>query len=141
MITLNKDIVMGDYAQPVNLIGADEEIPVGTKVTVVGFGRISQNGPLSDDLKAVDLEMYSDEYCHKFYGRLPTATQICAGHDKDNQSTCSGDSGGPIVFHKTNKQLALVTAGGRKCAKAKVPKIFTNLSNKEIHDWIKKHSS
>ncbi|VVC88829.1 unnamed protein product [Leptidea sinapis] len=141
MITLNKDIVMGDYAQPVNLIGADEEIPVGAKVTVVGFGKISDDGRLSDDLKAVDLEMYSDQYCHKYYSRGPTATQICAGHDKDNQSTCGGDSGGPIVFHKTNKQLALVTAGGRKCAKAKYPKLFTKLSNKEVHDWIKKHSS
>ncbi|VVC94580.1 unnamed protein product, partial [Leptidea sinapis] len=33
--------------------------------------------------------MYTDQYCHKFYGsRSPTATQICAGHNKDNQNTC-----------------------------------------------------
>ena len=70
----------------------------GASSTVIGWGTISSDGPMSSILQKVDLQIYSYEDCktalHKnIYGLDIYQTNICAGVPEKGKSTCNGDSG------------------------------------------------
>ncbi len=70
----------------------------GSAVTAMGWGHTDhQRNIYSDDLLAVDLQLWSDQQCTSVYGEdyYPTVN-FCAGGN-GGHGTCHGDSGGPLM--------------------------------------------
>lgn len=80
---------------------------------------------------------------------LPNLFQLsvlCANNPATRQSSCSGDSGGPlfIIDHNSERnsymQVGIVSgsvAGSNECGKSDIPGVFARIDHPEIFDFIK----
>jgi secreted trypsin-like serine protease len=58
-------------------------------VTVIGYGRTSEDGPLSDVLLKADLSTVDSSECQEFWGsHLDQETMVCAGVDEGGRDSC-----------------------------------------------------
>ncbi|XP_059478407.1 transmembrane protease serine 9-like [Neocloeon triangulifer] len=81
---------------------------VGTNITVSGYGKTSNTAAPSNVLKFVSLLTISNAQCMKKYGsRYVLSTTICTAAYPD-KSTCSGDSGGPMVYKEADGKFTLL---------------------------------
>lgn len=83
-------------------------------------------------------ELYDTKIKGKFIIR---DTHLCAG-GMQGQGPCSGDSGGPLMYKKDNRYIAVgilsfTTLG--PCAYENIPAVFTNIY--KYDHWIRKHTS
>lgn len=83
----------------------------GVPVVASGYGYTWTGGPSSDDLMKADLIGISHQDCRAIYSGVIQSNTFCAQwHETWGQSTCSGDSGGPITALLNNGQRVLVGA-------------------------------
>ena len=108
---------------------AEEEIDVGTSVTVVGWGYTSENGTLSRELREVSLEIESNSVCRDVLGCFDDDSQLCAG--ASGKDTCQGDSGGPLF--RGDSTIYGITSFGEGCARTDGAG-YTLVS--EYGDWV-----
>lgn len=76
-----------------------------------GWGKNPDN-PGSNDLYRVDLKVVSSKECANKWGGTEQEYEqheVCALGDQ--RDTCSGDSGGPLLLTKTNRQIGIVSYG------------------------------
>ncbi len=112
----------------------------GTTGTVVGWGRISPNGPFSSRLLQGNVPIVGIDQCRQAYSGLKdrfriTDNMLCAGWDDGQVDTCKGDSGGPLVVHSAGRQdgqVAGIVSRGYGCGK--LYGVYTRVS--EYLDWI-----
>jgi trypsin len=100
----------------------------GTMATVVGWGRIVEDGPQSvHQLQAARVPLLSDAECRAAYGDLynPRA-MVCAGYPQGGVDACQGDSGGPLMAG--GKLIGLVSWGDG-CARPGRPGVYTRVSS------------
>jgi trypsin len=95
----------------------------GTMGTVLGWGRLGQDGGYTTVLHKVDLPVVDPATCDNIYDQVvsgsgydPTA-MFCAGyynpkHDGTGPDACQGDSGGPFVV---DGKLAGIVSWGVGC--------------------------
>lgn len=105
----------------------------GKVTTVIGFGYTSQNGPLSDDLRRVQLTVRDGAVCDNVFASFEETIEICAGGL--GKVPCSGDSGGPMVVIEsdgTHLLAGIVSYGGDGCNE--YPAVFTRVSAFQV--WI-----
>ncbi|XP_059472967.1 proclotting enzyme-like isoform X2 [Neocloeon triangulifer] len=85
----------------------------GATITVSGFGKFTETSAPSKSLNYVELPIISSETCVGYYGSdIVTSATICTLITP--KSTCSGDSGGPMVYKdgsNTFKQIGIVSFG------------------------------
>lgn len=84
-------------------------------VIAVGHGRTGNGGSISMQLNYAELKTKPLKDCNDFFTITITYdTFVCAQSAKDNQSVCTGDSGGPL-FRKSDNTLIgvvdLISAG------------------------------
>ena len=77
--------------------------------TASGFGRTSNTGGTAQSLMWTNLRIISNEQCAKIYGTsIIVSSTLCAlGYDSDNQSTCNGDSGGPLITEVDGEKMQI----------------------------------
>lgn len=69
-----------------------------------GFGRTTNTGPTVDNLMKVNLIGITNEQCRNTYGSTIIASTLCATWStQSGQSTCNGDSGGPLTAVSGNQ--------------------------------------
>uniref|UniRef100_A0AB38ZEE2 Venom S1 protease 37 n=1 Tax=Ectomocoris sp. TaxID=3104572 RepID=A0AB38ZEE2_9HEMI len=113
---------------------------VGSRVKVIGWGADFTNGPYSEILRKVNLDVVDLKKCNDYYTKinLENPSQICT--HTPNADSCQGDSGGPVVWRDpdTNRYtiVALVSYGDI-CGKT--PGINTDVFYHK--EWIEKHMS
>ncbi|GAB0099447.1 serine protease 3-like [Sergentomyia squamirostris] len=80
---------------------------VGDQATVSGFGRTTNTGPVSNSLMWTHIRIISNAECAGVYGTsVIVASTICGrGWVHDSQSTCNGDSGGPLILRRADGDL------------------------------------
>ncbi|VVC96885.1 unnamed protein product [Leptidea sinapis] len=141
VITLSTPISPDSLAQPIKVARAGSKLAAGIQLTACGYGATKEHGPTSNDLRCAYIQTYSYKDCLSQYrrSRAPTDRQFCAGTE-NGVSTCRGDSGGPIVVTSSQELLGL-TSGTYYCEKKGALALYTNLVNKEVNDFIKKHTS
>lgn len=121
-----------NYAvQPIQLPVSHSEVPDGSSVTVMGWGRLTEDGDTPNNLMATTLKTISRTECQE---ALDTATitpiHICAiGYETD---ACQGDSGGSLVYDST---IVGVVSYGEGCARPGTPGVYSNVA--AVVDWIK----
>ncbi|CAF1277637.1 unnamed protein product [Adineta steineri] len=109
----------------------------GTRLAVVGWGRLVYNGAAAKELQQVRVMTIDndDQRCNNsIYDKQ---RQFCALVDGGGKDACQGDSGGPIHQWLDDhwEQVGIVSYG-TGCAVATNPGIYTRLSY--YHDWIQK---
>ena len=120
----------------------------GEACWVAGWGT-TETGYLSNELKSVGVNIFSDEYCaaHHFYGEFSAyPDEICAGlpdsDDADDLSdggkaACQGDSGGPLVCDRDGTlTLTGIVSWGYGCAEDGRPGVYGDVF--EYNNWIRK---
>ncbi|KAF6199950.1 hypothetical protein GE061_006248 [Apolygus lucorum] len=103
---------------------------------VAGWGDTSHKGPKSKALLEVQLPVVEHGTCIDTYRKMRvnvTQDQLCAGgKDKDS---CTGDSGGPLMFPQSGKfYLIGIVSFGIGCAEPGWPGVYTRVTN--YVDWI-----
>ncbi|XP_069701694.1 chymotrypsin-2-like [Periplaneta americana] len=135
VVKLKSAISFNENVQPVKLPAQMEPTPGGTPATVLGFGRIYENGPMEDHLQQVNITIYSDQECQDIYYYMsPYDSNICAGVPEGGKGQCNGDSGGPLIAN--GHQVGIVSWGGKPCAKD--PGVCTEVAY--YIDWLVQHA-
>lgn len=97
----------------------------GTMATVVGWGRLFENGPKPGKLHAADVPVVSDDECANAFQAFDAGTMVCAGYDEGGIDACQGDSGGPLLVDGT---VIGIVSWGDGCAEAGKPGVYTRVS-------------
>ena len=117
-------------------------------LTVHGWGRTAEGGPISDRLQKVVLPVVDSAACRAEYetlGLSVSSTMFCSGFSTGGYDSCGGDSGGPISFIPaagmvtnpiTEPVLAGLVSWGRGCARQNMYGVYTNVL--KLRPWLEK---
>ncbi|CAM2890091.1 serine protease [Saccharomonospora xinjiangensis] len=126
------DIAVLTLSEPVSVSPArlprssDEHLyKPGTMATVVGWGRLFENGPKPGTLHAADVPLVSDSECAATFRSFDADTMVCAGYDSGGVDACQGDSGGPLLVKGT---VIGIVSWGDGCAEQGKPGVYTRVS-------------
>ncbi|XP_065081125.1 collagenase-like [Ochlerotatus camptorhynchus] len=113
LIRLAQPVTFSQNIQPIALPSADRtgETFLDAQATVSGFGRINDipGSGVSPTLNYVGIRVISNAQCMLVYGSaVIVPSTICGlGADANNQSTCNGDSGGPLAIQENGASLQI----------------------------------
>jgi len=79
-------------------------------VTVIGYGRIEEDGDVSDVLLQVEVDIFDFDTCDGLYNKIVDDIMLCAGTAEGGRDSCQGDSGGPLLT-SANVQVGIVSFG------------------------------
>lgn len=131
VLTLSSDITLGPSVRPITLSSAT--LQPGINCTATGWGFDRENGKVSDQLQAVELETVSRAECRNDYqGIVPITDRMMCTYTP-GKDTCQGDSGGPLVYGGV--QVGIV-GFGLGCARPGYPGVYMDVANEEIHRFI-----
>ncbi|XP_046991904.1 mite allergen Eur m 3-like [Schistocerca americana] len=129
---------------PIQLPEQGEDTPAGSPVTVVGWGRLSFDGNISNSLQKVDIEVWDRDLCSLLFEdgfQSPVyLTQICAAGVDERGSSCDvstapiqfqGDSGGTLLLEGV---VVGLVSWSYRCATPPYPTVYTRVSS--YVDWI-----
>ena len=110
----------GEFMYPrIELLTPDriEMSAPGTTATVIGWGLTSVGGEASEILRKLEAEIISNDECKTHLSENILETTICAGKQGSSESTCNGDSGGPLMvpFRRRWLQVGIVSFGTNIC--------------------------
>lgn len=112
----------------------------GRKMSVIGYGRIKEGGPLSDKPRQINItvstrENYPSEW---ITNQMFTASDVNdPGNPNDNEDACQGDSGSPaFVYLRKKRQYRVVgiVSWGIGCAVDGFPGVYSKVSSSR--KWI-----
>uniref|UniRef100_A0A1B0FGH4 Lectizyme n=1 Tax=Glossina morsitans morsitans TaxID=37546 RepID=A0A1B0FGH4_GLOMM len=132
LIKLKDEFKLNEYA--VAAISLPKSAPVdGLECTLLGWGRMYQNGPLPDAVLYVSLDLLTYKSCKQ---RLIIINEgnICGWDPNNNmKGACNGDSGGPLICDDC---VTGIVSYGMDCDVG-VPDAYTNVHY--FLKWIKKN--
>jgi len=101
------DVALLRLSNPITSIAPlklfDGELEPNSLVLSLGWGVVNERlGTSSDLLKQVELNTGSAKTC-KANGDGDTTMYVCAGGNEAGEDSCSGDSGGPLLFQPTGR--------------------------------------
>ncbi|XP_073822342.1 trypsin-like [Musca autumnalis] len=109
----------------------------GSHCTILGWGRLCRNGPLSDLATHLGVRLFTPEECRKMLPHRFKEGMLCAGENKPfKQDPCRGDSGGPLICNNTLTGIISWTLG---CGSLHAASLYTDVWYHR--QWIEKHLS
>ncbi|CAD0199859.1 unnamed protein product [Chrysodeixis includens] len=143
VVRLSNPAVYSNSVQPISIAGTNYNVPDGTPVVAVGWGRLEYQGRFPEQLQHVSINTINQQICAERYAYLksqpdydymPDVTNgmLCAGIlDVGGKDACQGDSGGPLVH---NNVLIGVISWSHECANATYPGVNARVSY--FSNWI-----
>ncbi|XP_065345359.1 trypsin eta-like [Cloeon dipterum] len=134
LVKVEPSFVLGDGESAVVLPKQNEETEVGTKATVVGWGRTDQRFTSDRVLRVLDESVIENSECEERLNFHPPihAFHLCA-QPRPNTGFCKGDSGGPVFVGR--KQVGVVSWYKGNCSHEEpLPNVFTRVAH--FADWI-----
>ncbi|XP_072394098.1 trypsin-1-like [Diabrotica undecimpunctata] len=133
--TLNNDMDVGllKLETEVNnvtfatITNATDIVPVGSNVTVLGWGGKGDSIGPTEILQETELTVFDYEYCNKTKTPYFTENMFCASGIETPAGTCNYDSGGPVLLDGVI--VGIITDGRGPCADATSPDMFVKLAN------------
>ncbi|XP_011180905.1 trypsin delta [Zeugodacus cucurbitae] len=129
LLLLATNLTFNESIQPIAL--AKERPPAGTEVTVTGWGRLVEGGPLSNRLQQVTVNLVGQSDCRKSYLLFLTKRMLCAGVVGGGQDSCQGDSGGPLIV---GNELLGIVSWGAGCGSKNFPGVYASVP--DLAEWI-----
>lgn len=121
---------------PNNLLKSEDL--VGLTPFVAGWGKTSENGSYSSILRQVQVEIFSNDHCNSDYSQYQDApltdSQLCAGSDQGGKSSCSGDSGSPLMLVKESRWTIVGAMSSGTCGAPGLPDVYASVVT--AADWI-----
>lgn len=152
MVRFSPDVPYNTRIRPICLPAPDttsQNIKSGVKGVVTGWGT-TENGTDSDILLMAQLPVVTRVQCQNNYRRENLAIQIsnnmyCAGSAEGGTDSCTGDSGGPMVFYNSLTQSyvveGIVSFGVKgptgSCGQVNRYGVYTKVSN--YVTWIRQY--
>ncbi|MFB9215805.1 S1 family peptidase [Vibrio sinaloensis] len=140
ILKLESPLPVGDMRSLLNTT-YNNAYPSNADFKAVGHGFIEGNVPGGTELLQTDLDYISTSDCRTEIGSQITTKQLCFGGDEVNgyqNSTCSGDSGGPVYFYNGIEyiQVGLTSFGPATCGDVRynVTSVFTDIY--DYQTWI-----
>jgi secreted trypsin-like serine protease len=107
------------------------------RLTVLGWGRLTERGSGSDPLMKVGLRVLSNAACADDYDGTDVSIHdgmVCAR--APGKDSCQGDSGGPLVTgYPSDPKLVGVVSFGIGCAQPEYPGVYTRVFT--YRAWLK----
>jgi secreted trypsin-like serine protease len=95
------------------------------ELITIGYGYVTQNGPLSDELREVKVNATNFATCDANYNNeLDAPSTLCAASPR--KDSCAGDSGGPIL--NRNGTIVGIVSFGIGCALPQFPGVYSRVS-------------
>jgi len=141
ILTMEDDVQFNNNIQPICLARGSNSY-VDRKVTVAGWGTLSEGGSQPSNLMKVDVKVWTNARCKSSYGSSApggiTSHMLCASDNVNRRprDSCSGDSGGPLFscpYNGSCEQIGIVS-WGIGCAKERYPGVYTRVT--EMMPWI-----
>lgn len=148
------DLALLELAEPIeqseylSLAEFPEEEKENNSVTVYGWGSTTRANPSSQkyplDLQEANLQImkFSTANNHLYWGGdLLDYAHLPAYAPGFSRDSCSGDSGGPLIYWKNNipYQVGVVSFGSASGCAVSLPAIYTRLTS--YYPWIYRHTS
>ncbi|KAH8396489.1 hypothetical protein KR222_011365, partial [Zaprionus bogoriensis] len=107
LVQLPQSLIFSSSVQPIALVARAQanNSYVGTQATIAGFGLIDDEYlDYSQTLLYAQVQIIANDKCLTIFGAsVVLDSTICAdGYAGSNMSTCSGDSGGPLITYNSN---------------------------------------
>ncbi|XP_021190228.2 trypsin CFT-1 [Helicoverpa armigera] len=143
IVRLSNPAIYSNNVQPGSIAGSNYHVADGTSVTHVGWGALWYDGPASNQLMHVDINVINQQLCAERYAYLKTQPRyenwpdvtdnmMCAGIlNVGGKDACSGDSGGPLLH---NNVIVGITSWGFECADPFYPGVSARVSY--FTNWI-----
>uniref|UniRef100_A0A0A1XE27 Serine protease SP24D n=1 Tax=Zeugodacus cucurbitae TaxID=28588 RepID=A0A0A1XE27_ZEUCU len=134
LLELDTALNYSDIIQPIPL--AALEVPAGEQVTISGWGRVQDGGPLSEILQySRSLKTLSYEECARVNGPVNYGIQCL--EKSENNGFCDGDDGGPAVHKGVLIGIASYYSG--VCGSSSTPDGYTKISY--YRKWLVQNSA
>lgn len=139
----DNDIALLELAAPVTnaTVGLADDALMATlsndaPLTIIGWGSRDAGATLfPTQLQETEIPLFGFASCNDIYGNRLTPHMLCAGYAAGGQDTCSGDSGGPLLYNTgTSWALTGITSFGNGCAQPNYPGVYTRVAS--FSDWI-----
>jgi len=140
LLKLSKPAALNNHVKTVCLPRQGEEVPVGSKCFISGWGKTKHPGGSVSKLQHASLTIMSKSDCSKTNSKtVPITDQMVCAKNKSpaRQSGCHGDSGGPFVCQQKSGSWTLhgaVSWGSRYCDIRDAATVFARISN--LRQWI-----
>ncbi|XP_030242166.1 brachyurin [Drosophila navojoa] len=107
LVQLPQQLIFSSTIQPIQLVSSQQASNnyVGTQATIAGFGLIDDEYlDFSQELLYAQVQVIANDKCLTIFGsNVVLASTLCAeGYAGSTMSTCSGDSGGPLIVYSSN---------------------------------------
>lgn len=134
LFKVKDNFILGPHVNVINL-PTDESIQYPDRASVSGWGATAENGPTSNILYRIEVNIFSVNKCKELYEDEFSELLICAGYLEGGKDACQGDSGGPMTCSINGKPvLCAVIATGQGCARPQLPGLYTPTS--KYLTWI-----
>merc|ERR1711936_831266 len=137
ILTMEDAVKYNSNIQPICLAAGTSQF-VNQRVTVAGWGTLTEGGRQPDELMKVDVDVWTNDRCKNSYGsNAPggiTNHMLCAS--RPQRDSCSGDSGGPLFSCNGACTQIGIVSWGIGCAQSNYPGVYTRIT--AMKDWISK---
>jgi trypsin len=117
----------------------DPNVPTnGAYVRVVGFGKTTEGGNISETLRQVNVQYVDSETCTSTWSQYDSHLHLCAGTKEGGKDSCDSDSGSPLFVVQQGHSRPIVVGlvgDGIGCGRAMIPALYTRVST--FSDWIR----
>ncbi|XP_026320371.1 trypsin CFT-1-like [Hyposmocoma kahamanoa] len=120
---------------PASIAGANYNLADNQVVWAIGWGRTQTNGPVSEQLRHVQIWTINTVECRQRWAirnMEVTNNMVCSGYlNVGGRDQCHGDSGGPLLH---NNVVVGVCSWGYPCADPFYPGVNARVSS--VSNWI-----
>lgn len=117
--------------------GSNKNVRPGVEAVVAGWGYASPEEPWPEALREAPVRLVSTAECRAQHERDIGDGMICVGGESATASTCSGDSGGPLMVYHAEAmawQQIGITSFDNDCGEEKPYGVHTSTGH--YRDWI-----
>ncbi|XP_019616240.1 PREDICTED: chymotrypsin-like elastase family member 1 [Branchiostoma belcheri] len=135
---LSNSAELNDDVTLMPLVPSGQEFAGDTQCFTAGWGDTQETAD-QDLLQQATMPIVAHSTCNGFlyWWNLITPRMLCAGHWDGSETSCNGDSGGPLACPMPNggyMQAGIVSFGVNGCVGTFKPTVFAKVGN--LRSWI-----